>query len=207
MAKSLVHQKKPDNFCFFHQGKTVIMTLAKKQLTKATFYAIILIVHKVNDILQKRRIGMEEALREQILEAWVGMTCMIKNSRLTEGLTYNEAILMMFAYQNHRVDGMGEISVGALLRKTNMLKSQISRTVESLTEKGLIEKMRGEEDGRTLQLKISSKGMAVFTPIHNRSLAMVDRVLALIGTEDAEAFVRIYQQLSSAELSLSKNNS
>lgn len=149
---------------------------------------------------------MEYSLCEQILEAWVGMTCMIKNSRLTEGLTYNEAILMMFAYQNRPVDGMGEISVGELLRKTNMLKSQISRTIESLTEKGLIEKMRSEQDSRTLQLKISPKGMTVFTPVHNRSLAMVDHVLALIGTEDAEAFIRIYQRLSSAKLSLSKNN-
>ena len=40
-------------------------------------------------------------LNEQLLLAWVKLTGMIKNGRITKGLAYNEAIVMLLLYNRY----------------------------------------------------------------------------------------------------------
>lgn len=149
---------------------------------------------------------MELSLQEQMLKAWVGMTCMIKNNRMTEELTYNEAIVMMFAYDRYCEDGVGRISIGELIAKTNMLKSLINRTVGALEKRGYVVKSRGEQDGRTVYIQIVGDRIGDFMRVHDRSLCIADELLALIGTEDAAAFVRSYSKISAAAGSWQTNS-
>lgn len=138
-------------------------------------------------------------LKEQVLRAWVGLTGVIKNNRMTTGLTYNEAIVLMYAYQRFCEDGVGEIAVKEIIEKTRMLKSLINRTVDSLVEQGYLAKARGDADGRTVFVRIAKERLSDFMEVHNHSLSIVERVVSIIGEEDAKAFVRIYEKLAVAK--------
>ncbi len=141
-------------------------------------------------------------LREEVLRAWVGLTGVIKNNRMTTGMTYNEAIVLMYAYQQYLQDGVGELAIKELIQKTHMLKSLVNRTVDALEEKGYLLKTKGDIDGRTVFVRIAQEKFADFMQVHNHSLEVVDRAVTIIGEEDAKAFVRIYEKLAAAEETL-----
>ena len=48
---------------------------------------------------------------EKLLEAWVTLSGIIKNSRVTKGLQYNEAIVMNVIYNRYTQDGQGIVSI------------------------------------------------------------------------------------------------
>ena len=81
---------------------------------------------------------MEQPLEEQVITAWVRLTGLLKNTRITKGMVYNEAIVMLFAYNRYREDGIGVISFKEIVTETRMLKSLVNRTIDSLVTKGYL---------------------------------------------------------------------
>ncbi len=143
---------------------------------------------------------MELPLREQVLEAWVGMTATIKNNRMTAGLTYNEAIVLMYMYGAYRKDGVGEMPVKDLVAKTRMLKSLVNRTVDGLEEQGFVTKSKGAKDARTVVVRLEPARLRDFMEVHENSLKIVDTIIEIIGEEDATTFVRIYEKIAAKGL-------
>ena len=41
---------------------------------------------------------MEQPLEEAVITAWVRLTGILKNTRITKGMVYNEAIVMLVVY-------------------------------------------------------------------------------------------------------------
>ena len=137
----------------------------------------------------------EDDLREQLLTAWIGINSMFKDSRMTRELTYNEAVVMKLAYDQYRLDGVGRISVQAVRKKTNMLKSLVNRTVTSLCEQGYLTKERDDEDARVLFVRLMPDRLPDFLAVHHRSLELAEAVIGVIGQEDAAQFVRICKKI------------
>ncbi len=137
-------------------------------------------------------------LNEDVLEAWVGMTARFKNSRLTQGLTYNESIVLFFAYQRYHSQNAA-ITQKELLTLTQMQKSLLNRTLSSLEEKGLISKRKSESDARIVEIIVNEDAVSAFTEVHLSSLRLIDHIIDIIGEEDARAFVRIYETLKNQE--------
>ncbi|MBQ8600140.1 MAG: MarR family transcriptional regulator [Clostridia bacterium] len=130
---------------------------------------------------------------EQLLRAWVKLSAMVKNNRITKGLPYNEAIVMMLlAY------GEGPISLQEIIRETGMLKSQVNRTVNSLEEKGLLIRCPGEADKRTQAVRCVEGKMEIFHQVHQSSMGVAKEIMEIIGKEDTDAFIRIVQKLADA---------
>ena len=142
----------------------------------------------------------EDDLREQLLTAWIGINSMFKDSRMTRELTYNEAVIMKLAYDQYRLDGVGRVSVQAVRKKTNMLKSLVNRTVNSLCEQGYLTKERGSEDARALFVRLTPDRLPDFLSVHRGSLKLAETVIGVIGQEDAAQFVRICEKILNAEV-------
>ena len=143
-----------------------------------------------------------DTLEERLLGAWIGARGMLKDSRITRSLTYNEAVVMKLVYDQYRRDGVGRTPVSLIVRRTNMLKSLVNRTVNALAERGYLCKERGEEDGRSIFVRPVEERLEDFLAVHRQSLALVRRIVELVGEADAEAFVRMYEKLSAAGLRL-----
>ncbi len=135
---------------------------------------------------------------DNLLNAWVKLSGILKNSRITKGLMYNEAIVMLMLYNRYCEDGSGMISVQEIIHETQMLKSLVNRTLNSLESKGLLEKCRGEKDKRTLYVKCVEDKLDVFLNVHASSLVVANQILEIIGEDDADTFIRIVEKIASS---------
>ena len=146
---------------------------------------------------------MSENTRESmLLSSWVKLSGILKNSRITKGLLYNEATVMLLIYNRYNEDGEGLISVKEIISETNMLKSLVNRTVNSLERKGLLIKQKGEKDRRTLYVKCVKERLDVFLEVHKASLLVAERIIDIIGEEDADNFIRIVKKIEKSGYSL-----
>ena len=131
---------------------------------------------------------------EALITAWVRLTGVLKNGRLTEGLMYNEAIVMLIAYKRFLRDGEGLVSFSELVNETHMLKSHMHRTIASLTEKRLLEKVKGT-DRRTTFVRPIKENLEAFLKVHANSLEIAKDVRRIIGDDDVNAFLRISDKI------------
>ena len=136
-------------------------------------------------------------LEEELVTAWVRLTAILKNTRLTKCMNYNEAIVMMIAYNKYREDGEGLVSFKELVTETKMLKSLVNRTIDSLVTKNYLVRQEGE-DRRTTYVKPVPENLEKFLKVHQSSVALARDMISIIGSEDAEAFVRISEKICNA---------
>lgn len=139
-----------------------------------------------------------DKLEEQVLTAWIGLNGLLKDSQMTQGLTYNEAVTMKLVYDRYRADGEGRTPVRYITGQTRMLKSQVNRTLNTLCAQGYLVRERDEKDARSLFVRPVPDRLEDFLAVHRRSLAMAQAVIRVIGENDAAEFVRICGKLSAA---------
>ncbi len=139
-----------------------------------------------------------EALDEEMITAWVQLTGALKNSRITQGLNYNEAIVMLIAYHRYRKDGEGLVSFKEIVSQTKMLKSLVNRTIGSVERKGLLERCEGK-DKRTTFVRPVKNRLDAFLAVHDRSLALAHAITEVIGEEDANTFLQLSQKVVAAD--------
>ena len=141
---------------------------------------------------------------EQLIKAWVTLSGIIKNCRVTKGLMYNEAIVMMLLYHRHKVDGNGIVSIKEITNETKMLKSLVNRTVNSLEKKGFLERCNIENsaDKRMVYVKCVEDKLDKYLTIHNGSLKIAEIIIKTIGPEDTEAFIRIAEKIEKSGYTL-----
>ncbi len=144
----------------------------------------------------------QKTLDEQLLAAWVRLTGVIKNSRITKGLAYNEAIIMLLLYNRFLKDGDGLVSIKEITRETKMLKSLVNRTINTLEEKGLLERRQIPGDKRMVYVRCIKEKLNVFLAVHNTSLHLAQNLIDIIGEEDARAFVRISKKICDSDYQL-----
>ncbi len=137
-------------------------------------------------------------LGEKLIDAWVQLTGALKNSRITHGLNYNEAIVMLVAYNRYREDGEGLVSFKEIVSQTRMLKSLVNRTIGSLEKKGLLERCDGKDRRATFVRPVKNR-LDAFLAVHDRSLALAHAIAGIIGEEDANAFVRLSEKVVAAD--------
>ena len=77
-------------------------------------------------------------LEEDLILAWIHATGVLKNTRITQKMIYNEAVVMSIVYERYREDGVGAVTFGEICRRTRMLKSLVNRTIGTLASRGFL---------------------------------------------------------------------
>lgn len=135
-------------------------------------------------------------LEEQVLGAWIGLNGLLKDSLMTEGLTYNEAIVMNLVYNNYQ-NGNELTSTQQLITKTGFLKSLMNRTINSLCSQGFLQK---HKNGRNLFVSVVKEKLPDFLKIHEHSLKITHDIIEIIGTEGALRFVSLCEQVCNSPI-------
>ena len=138
---------------------------------------------------------MKDIQAEKLLGAWVTLSGIIKNSRITKGLQYNEAIIMNVIYNRYTEDGAGLVSIKEITAKTRMLKSLVNRTVNSLIKKGFLERSKSSGDKRVVYVKCVQDKMDTFLKVHGGSIKIANSIIEILGEEDTKAFIRIVEKI------------
>lgn len=141
-------------------------------------------------------------LQEQVLSAWISLNALLKDSRVSKKMPYNEAVVMRIVLERFNADGVGRTPVQLIIKETQMLKSLVNRTINALCQQGYLEKQRDDRDGRSLFVLPVPEKLPDFLEVHQHSLSLVQNIIDIIGQEDAEHFVRICRKLSQGEVRL-----
>ncbi|WP_067141563.1 MarR family transcriptional regulator [Oceanivirga salmonicida] len=142
---------------------------------------------------------------EELLYAWVKLSTIIKNNRITKGLMYNEAIIMLIVYNKYREDKNSVVSIKEIIAETKMLKSLVNRTVNSLEKKSLLTKCEVGKDKRMVYVKCVEENLKIFLEVHNTSLNIVNQIIKVIGMEKANSFIDMVKCIAKNNFSLPKN--
>ncbi len=148
----------------------------------------------------------DEQLQNDLILAWVKLSGIIKNNRITTSLKYNEAIVMLTVYSRYLKDGVGLTSVQDIIKETKMLKSLVNRTLGELENQGLIVFEQGTVDRRTKFVKLVKEKIDIFLSVHNSSLGVSQNIIDIIGEQDAATFINIVQKLESAKYKAQPKN-
>ncbi len=141
----------------------------------------------------------KEKLQNELILAWVKLSRIVKNNRITTKLKYNEAIIMLTVYSRYLKDGVGLTSVQDIIKETGMLKSLVNRTLGELEKKELIMFEQGTADRRTKFVKLVKEKIDIFLSVHNSSLDVSQNIIDIIGKQDTATFISIVQKLEDAD--------
>ena len=133
---------------------------------------------------------MNYELEEELIRAWIKITSIIKNNRIFENVSYNEAIILNLVYQKFK-NGDG-IYVQDIIKYTKMLKSLVNRTLNSLSEKGFINKV---QDKNKLIVYFNEAKKSDYLKIHEHTLEYMHPIVEKIGKEDIIEFIRIVNKI------------
>lgn len=148
---------------------------------------------------QEKHTGKEKKeLEEALILSWIRVTAVLKNTRITKKMIYNEAVVMAIVYDRYKKDGVGAVSFGDICKRTRMLKSLVNRTIGSLVKRGFLERRTGEDKRTTYVLPVAKK-LPEFLEEHENSLSLARRVIDVIGEEDARTFCRIADKVFNAD--------
>ena len=127
---------------------------------------------------------MDKKVEEALLGAWMDMALHIRGNRLVTSLSFNEIVVCSMLYRSMQ-EGIGMLTATDLGSRTKLLKSQLNKVLTVMEEKGLIERIRSEEDKRKIYLKLREEMLSVYLEEHEKVMVIVHQVCASLGEEKA----------------------
>ena len=135
-------------------------------------------------------------INEKVLSAWLKLSTAICNERIVSELPYNESLVCGILHENAVENPEEKITATDLCEKTNMQKSLMNRTLNSLEEKGLIFRKRSEKDKRQVFVSMNMDNAEVYERQHKNILRVVDEIVEKVGKEKADEIVSLFTLIS-----------
>ena len=129
---------------------------------------------------------------EQVLEAWLQMTTVINNERITPDLPYHESMICRYLYQNQDIN----VTATDLCNYTRMQKSQMNRTLTSMEKKELITRIRSEQDTRKIYITLNDSMLKIYKTQHEKILKIVDELFDKIGYERQSEVIKLFDLIT-----------
>ncbi|MEK3799052.1 MarR family transcriptional regulator [Peribacillus sp. FSL H8-0477] len=84
-------------------------------------------------------------------------------------------------------------------------KSAITAIISRLKDKGLINRVRNEDDRRVVYLTLSEKGQKLFTETETRIHLLLENFITEFNEDEISAFITTYEKLSEILVDLKQN--
>ena len=135
-------------------------------------------------------------INEKVLSAWLKLSTAICNERIVSELPYNESLVCGILHENAVEHPEEKITATDLCEKTNMQKSLMNRTLNSLEDKGLIFRKRSEKDKRQVFVSMNMENAEVYERQHKNILRVVDEIVEKVGKEKADEIISLFTLIS-----------
>jgi len=101
---------------------------------------------------------------DKLLDAWLSLTSTLWNTRVVQSMTFNEAHVMGILLRSSNADT--PLTATDLIRKTNLLKSQMNKILSTLESKGYITRLRAKSDRRMAYILLTPQGRSAYLAEH-----------------------------------------
>ncbi len=147
-----------------------------------------------------------DSIHESLLNSWLRLSTSINNARLVSEMTYNESLICNILYKQAKNDYAEAITATTLCQMTNMLKSQMNRTLNQLEKKNMITRVRSEKDKRQIFISMNLKQCHAYEKQHVQILRILDAVITQMGNEKTQQAIQTLNQIAdiATQLNLGK---
>lgn len=135
-------------------------------------------------------------INEDLLDAWLRLSISVNNPRLVTEITYNESLICNILYKHAHSKGTTPLTATDLCKMTNMLKSQMNRTLNQLEEKLLVTRQRSTIDKRQVFVTMNMQQCHVYEAQHEQILSILDAVICKLGKERSQDAIKILNAIS-----------
>lgn len=130
-------------------------------------------------------------MKEELIQSWIELTAVIKNNRVTKSISYNEAIILNYAYHSYKKNE--GLYMQEILKKTKMLKSLCNRTIHLLIDKNFL---RRELDGNQVVVYLNPDKVKDYLDIHKETFDYLEPIFEVLDEKDQMDFIRIANKIS-----------
>jgi DNA-binding MarR family transcriptional regulator len=109
-----------------------------------------------------------------------------------------QALPAQFVGMMHQVLSRDGVTVSELARRTGLAKSHISKTIDRLTEMGLVEKRPDPQDRRLVRIYPTDLSRSLFREVHQRVMTQWTNVIASMPPDKVDALVAGLRALETA---------
>lgn len=136
-----------------------------------------------------------QQLASELIEIFTGIKKQhFHNIIKVKGHTHNEKLVMFLMHDILKSSEEKIVSLSKLREKIKLAPSTITPILNSLENKGLIERIIDKNDRRNIYIKLSKDGEK-FTKSANDSLKhMVYNYIEYMGVDDTKEFIRLAQK-------------
>ncbi len=122
-------------------------------------------------------------MEEELLQAWISLTMLVRENRCLESLSYNEMVVLRILNEK---DGCSQ---NELCKAMSLYKSQMNGLITSLEEKGLVERSVDPLDKR--RKKVCLKDRDVYLQEHQEIIGIMQYLVSELGQEKAEMLTKL----------------
>lgn len=91
---------------------------------------------------------------------------------------------------------LGEVPLQELAKHSGLIKSQMSRTVSGMIDRGYIAKTANPEDGRSILLKLSPEGLSLSRAILDASFERNQQMLATLSHAEQQILIELLRRVT-----------
>ena len=135
-------------------------------------------------------------LNEALLNAWLRLSTAINNTRLVSEMTYNESLVCNILYKNAGAPCPAALTATDLCNMTNILKSQMNRTLNQLESKNMITRTRSTQDKRQVLITMNLEQCSAYETQHLQILRIMDAVISKLGEEKSGQTIQLLNEIS-----------
>lgn len=107
---------------------------------------------------------------------------------------------VMFIIHDH-----GQMSAAQIVRLIGMDKGQLSRTIRSMTERGMLKSVPSDGDNRTFDLRLTDAGRAVFEQAQPHMRKRQSKLMGALSEEERRTLFAMFDKLEAASRDLDRD--
>ncbi|HKM34563.1 MAG TPA: MarR family transcriptional regulator [Lachnospiraceae bacterium] len=147
----------------------------------------------MNDLVSLRLTKEPVNLSEELLNAWLSLSAVVRNERLVQTMTFREIFICNILHQE-KSTGKKAVTATDIVSRTGMLKSQANKVLCSLEERKLICRTRCDTDKRQIHIQLTEVGRKMYLTEHQRILQLLSQLVHKMGTDTIDHFIKELNQ-------------
>ena len=137
-------------------------------------------------------------INEALLNAWLRLSTSVINNRLVSEMSYNESLVCGILYRHSLKHTDQKLTATDMCAATNMLKSQMNRTLNQLEKKSMITRERSTVDKRQVWLSFNMEQAEAYKKQHDKILQLVDGIVNQLGEDKAMEAIKTLNTVADA---------
>lgn len=133
---------------------------------------------------------------EDLLYSWLRFNLAIRTERVLKGFPFREVLVYSCLHRLRRDDPTRQVSATEPCDLLGIKKPQMATLLARMEEKGLIDRVRSDQDRRVVHVLLTGASLPLYEEEHRRVMEVVDTIASRYGVDRLGEVIRMFDELS-----------